>query len=66
MKLRYFTFGVDISPSWFLQKIESKDVEYIHEGGVGKVVACRFYDTLGHEKIITIGQLISNDMLPNS
>ncbi len=60
-KVRHFIFGVNVSPWWFLQKVESKDIDYITESG--KVCSCRFYDANGNERDIEIGQMITIDML---
>lgn len=61
VKLRMFKFGVETSPWWFLQKVQSKDVEYIHASG--RVIGCRFYDTKNEERVIAFGEIISTDML---
>ena len=52
----HFTFGVDMSPKWFLDKVASKDVEYTERGR--RVVGCRFYDVYGKEHDVAIGQEI--------
>lgn len=61
LRMRHFIFGVDVSPWWFLQKVESKDVDYVTHSG--KVSYCRFYDIKGNERNISIGQMITVDML---
>lgn len=58
---RQFIFGVDVSPWWFLQKVESKDVEYTYSGG--RVTGCRFYDVYGHERCVGMGEAIEIDWL---
>lgn len=58
MKLRFFKFGVDISPWWFLQKVETNEVEYIYKDR--KISACQFNET-----IINVGEMITVDMLYN-
>ena len=60
--LRHFTFGVEVSPKWFLQKVQSKDVEYIKVNG--RIVGCRFYNVYTREEqIMAIGDIITSDML---
>lgn len=61
VRMRHFLFGKDISPWWFLDKVEHKFVEYIFEKG--KVIGCRFYDVRGKEITKAIGELITVDML---
>lgn len=61
MKLRYFKFGVDISPWWFLKKVDNKEVEYTYE--YGRIQACRFYSPSGKEITKNIGDMITIDML---
>lgn len=59
---RYFIFGIDKEPKWFMDKVRSKDVEYIKVGG--KVVACRFYNVYTREeRVIANGDIIASDML---
>lgn len=59
--VKVFIFGVDYSPQWFLDKVMSKDVEYIITRG--KVTGCRFYDLDGHEITRSIGDVIDRGML---
>lgn len=58
-----FVFGMDVSPWWFLQKVESKDVEYVFSGG--RVTGCRFYDVYGQEQSIAIGDVVKLSQLYN-
>ena len=46
--MKAFKFGVEISPWWFLEKVEYKFVEYTYEGG--KVIGCRYYDVSNHNR----------------
>lgn len=62
VKLRMFKFGEEVSPWWFLQKVESKDVEYVKASN--RIIGCRFYDVqTGQERVIAFGEIISTDML---
>lgn len=59
---RHFAFGVEVSPEWFLKKVQSKDVEYIKAGK--RIIGCRFYDAYTkQERIIAMGDIITSDML---
>lgn len=57
----HFTFGVDMSPKWFLDKVDSKDVEYTEQSR--RVTGCRFYDVYGKEINVAIGQEIYRTQL---
>lgn len=57
----HFTFGVDVSPKWFLDKVTSMDVEYTERGR--SVIGCRFYDVYGKEQDVAIGQEIYKSQL---
>lgn len=57
----HFTFGVDMSPKWFLDKVDSKDVEYTEQSR--RVIGCRFYDVYGKEINVAIGQEIYRTQL---
>lgn len=61
VRTRHFLFGKNVSPDWFLRKVKSKDVEYVVAGG--RIVACKFEDTEGKERVIAIGEVITMDML---
>lgn len=56
-----FIFGKEISPQWFINKVNTKDVEYIFTGK--KVIACRFYDTRNIERIFYVGDTIKYNLL---
>ena len=58
---KVFVFGESYSPQWFLDKVFSKDVEYIVTRG--KVTGCRFYNLTGHEITRSIGDVIDKGML---
>lgn len=60
-EFKSFCFGKDISPKWFIDKVNSKDVEYVRIGG--KIMGCRFYDINNRERIFTFGEIITSDML---
>lgn len=57
----HFTFGVDMSPKWFLDKVASKDVEYTERSR--RVIGCRFYDVYGNEVNVAIGQEVCRTQL---
>ena len=59
--VKAFVFGENYSPQWFLDKVFSKDVEYITTRG--KVTGCRFYDLDGREITRKIGDVIDVGML---
>ena len=59
--VKSFVFGQEFSPNWFLNKVNSKDVEYIFAGK--RVIACRFYDTHSNERVFAIGESITSDLL---
>lgn len=61
MRMKAFKFGVEFSPWWFLDKVEHKLVEYIHEGG--KVIGCRYYDVNNREVEKYMGDYITRDSL---
>lgn len=56
-----FIFGKEISPQWFINKVNTKDVEYIFTGK--KVIACRFYDIRNIERIFYVGDTIKYNLL---
>lgn len=56
-----FIFGKEISPQWFLNKVNTKDIEYIFTGK--KVIACRFYDVRNIERTFYVGDIIKSDLL---
>lgn len=57
----HFTFGVDMSPKWFLDKVALKDVEYTERSR--RVIGCRFYDVYGNEVNVAIGQEVYRTQL---
>ena len=57
----HFTFGVDVSSKWFLDKGASKDVEYTERSR--RVIGCRFYDVYGNEVNVAIGQEVYRTQL---
>ena len=59
--VKSFVFGKEFSPSWFLNKVNSKDVEYIFAGK--RVIACRFYDTHSNERVFATGDSITSALL---
>lgn len=62
IRMRSFVFGKDRRPWWFLQKVDSKDVEYIYCGK--KIIGCRFYHIITRREFIIIrGQTVTTDML---
>ena len=56
-----FIFGKEISPQWFLNKVNTKDIEYIFTGK--KVIACRLYDVRNIERTFYVGDIITSDLL---
>lgn len=62
-KLECFKFGVDMSPEWFLNKVESGLVEYVRESGT--IVGCKFLGTRGNTTTKAIGQVIAIEMFCN-
>lgn len=65
VSFKSFLFGVDISPWWFLQKVENGVVHYIYANGdSGRVVGCKFIDVKRKkERVIAMTEMVSQDML---
>lgn len=60
MGLRYFKFGVDKMPQWFIHLVGEKRVQI--RKTPENILCCRFKDKDGNDKEVLKGTVITNDM----